>query len=89
MGEHTLISGDSIHTYTARAGESGAEFLCVDRATFWHFADLGRTGMSEIPGQVAAALRVACCQRILEAAPSDRSESDIRLLMNFLSGLQV
>lgn len=89
VGEHSLISVDSVHTYTAMAGESGAEFLCIDRATFWHFADQGRAGASEIPAQVAAALRVACCQRILEMAPSDRSESEIHLLMEFLRGLQV
>lgn len=89
LGEHSLISADSVHAYTAKAGETGADLLCIDRATFWHFADLGRTGVSEIPAQVASALRVACCQSILEMAPPDRSESDVQLLVEFLRGLQV
>jgi hypothetical protein len=89
VGEHSLISASSAHSYSARAGETGAEFLCIDRATFWHFTELGRAGAAEIPAQVAAALRVACCQRVLEMMPSDRLESDVPLLVEFLRGLKV
>jgi hypothetical protein len=89
VGEHSLIDTNNMHTYSVRVCAPGASFLCIDRATFWHFADLGRVGAAEIPAQIAAALRVACCQRILEMPPPDRSDSEIRLLVAFLHGLQV
>lgn len=51
--------------------------------------DITRTGPGSESAQVAAALRAACCRRILEAAPSDRNESDLQALVIFLQELQV
>eukprot|EP00892_Ulva_mutabilis_P012096 jgi/Ulvmu1/9259/UM050_0008.1 len=88
VGELCLVQANNRHSVSVRAASEGAHFVGIDRAAFWNFVDLTRTGPGSASSQVAAALRTACCRRILEAAPSDRNESDLQALVTFLQGLQ-
>lgn len=89
VGELCLIEYNNQYSLTVKAGTEGAAFVGVDRATFWNFVDMTRMQPGSAPAQVAAALRAACCQRILAMAPSDRGDADLQALVVFLRGLQV
>lgn len=89
VGELCLIESNSQYSLTIKADTEGAAFVGVDRAAFWNFVDMTRMRPGSAPAQVAAALRAACCQRILEMAPSDRGDADLQALVAFLRGLQV
>lgn len=89
VGELILIECHNQYSVTVKADIEGAAFVGIDRAAFWNFVDVTNMAPAGAPAQVAAALRAACCQRILEMAPSDRGEADLQALVAFLRGLQV
>ena len=89
VGELALVNATSVRNATVLAGEGGVELLAIDRAMFNHFTGFGSSPPGGLRARVAAAMRAACCRRILQTLPQARSEQDIEALMSFLSGLQV
>lgn len=89
VGELCLLEHYKNYSVSVKADPEGATFVGIDRASFWNFVGVACNGPSSATGHVAAALRAACCERILRMAPSDRSDSDLESLVAFLSGLQV
>lgn len=74
----------------ARSGTLGV--LCIERALFRHFdesAGGAAAGHGAVRGQVAAALRAACCRRLLATRPGERSVQDVQALVAFLHPLEV
>lgn len=89
VGERALVDSQLLWDETAIGGAHGADIICIDRAMFGHFALTNGVTCGIANAQIAAALRVACCCRMLKMPAAGRSASDIDTLVSFLHNLEV
>ena len=88
VGELALVTVDVPRNATVIAGAGGVELLGIDRALFAHFTCVGFSPVAGRRAHVAAAMRAACCRRILQIPQQLRTDQDVEALQSFLSGLQ-